>query len=203
VSHRDLLSITAPLPGNVVQVPVVRQRRGFSCGAAVTLTVLRYWSHEKYVGVEEDALYPALKTTDARGTEPEPMAALLTLNGLVAEYRSGEVTVADLERAVDARQPPIVDLQAWRDRDTPWRETWDSGHYIVMVGYDDEHLFFADPSTMTPHGYVFLPRGELDERWHDLTGDRDEPARRMTIFAHGEQAWTPSAPLPAEAVRLG
>jgi predicted double-glycine peptidase len=203
VSHRDLLTLTAPLPGNVVQVPVVRQRRGFSCGAAVTLAVLRYWSHEKYVGIEEDALYPALKTTDARGTEPEPMAALLKLNGLVAEYRCEEVTVGDLERAVDARQPPIIDLQAWQDGDRPWRETWDSGHYVVMVGYDDQRLFFADPSTMTPHGYAFLPRGEFEERWHDLTGDHDEPARRMTIFAHGDRAWAPSAPLPAEAVRLG
>jgi predicted double-glycine peptidase len=182
---------------------VVRQRRGFSCGAAVTLTVLRYWSHEKYIGVEEDALYPALKTTDARGTEPEPMAALLKLNGLDADYRYGEVSIADLERAVDARQPPILDLQAWRDHDAPWRETWDAGHYVVMVGYDDERVFFADPSTTTPHGYVFLPRGELEERWHDLTGDHDQPAKHMTIFVRGERAWTPSAPLPAEAVRLG
>ncbi len=27
-----------------------------------------------------------------------------------------------------------------------------------MVGYDAERLFFADPGTMTPHGYAFLPR---------------------------------------------
>ena len=131
------------------------------------------------------------------------MVELLRSSGLQAEYRHGDVTIADLERAVDAGEPPIVDLQAWRERDAPWRETWDAGHYVMMVGYDAETLFFADPSTMTPHGYAFLPRKELDERWHDLAGDRDEQLQRMAIFARGTRRWASNAPPPPDAMRLG
>ena len=54
----------------------------------------------------------------------------------------------------------MVDLQAWSDHAAPWRQTWDAGHYVVMVGYDDDRLYFADPSRATPNGYAFLQRGE-------------------------------------------
>ena len=157
MSHQDPIAV-APLPGNLVQVPVVTQREDFSCGPAATLALLRYWRPDAFAAVEESALYAPLETTDERGTEPEPIAELFRTNGLEAHYRHGNVTVADLERAVDAGEPPIVDLQAWTDHPIPYRETWDAGHYVVMVGYDAERLYFADPSTMTPHGYVFLPR---------------------------------------------
>ena len=133
---------------------------------------------------------------------PEPIAALLRRSGLDAEYRHGDVTVVDLERAVDGRQPPMVDLQAWTDHATPYRETWDAGHYVLMVGYDAERLFFADPSTMSPHGYVFLPRAELDERWHDLTGIRDDRVERMAIFARGAAPPVLDSVPPLGAVKL-
>jgi len=185
-----------------VQVPVVTQRANFSCGPAATLALLRYWRPDAFATVEESALYAPLETTHARGTEPEPIARLLRSQGLEADYRYGNVTVADLERAVDAGEPPIVDLQAWTDHHLPYRETWDAGHYVVMVGYDDEHLYFADPSTMTPHGYVFLPRVELDERWHDLAGMSDDPVERMAIFVRGAVRRALDGARPAGAVKL-
>lgn len=183
-------------------VPVVTQRADFSCGPAATLALLRYWRPDAFAAVEESALYAPLETTNARGTEPEPIAELFRTNGLEAHYRHGNVTVADLERAVDAREPPIVDLQAWTDHPIPYRETWDAGHYVVMVGYDDERLYFADPSTMTPNGYVFLPRVELEERWHDLAGTSDDRVERMAIFVRGPSRRTFESAPPAGAVKL-
>ncbi len=56
---------------------------------------------------------------------------------------------------------------------------------------------------MSPEGYVYLPRGELDERWHDLAGPDDRRVKRMAIFARATTAWTPSTPAPKEAARLG
>jgi predicted double-glycine peptidase len=190
------------MPGNLVQVPVVTQRADFSCGPAATLALLRYWRPEAFASVEESALYAPLETTNARGTEPEPIAQLFRSQGLEAHYRHGNVTVADLERAVDAGEPPIVDLQAWTDHPIPYRETWDAGHYVVMVGYDEERLYFADPSTMTPHGYVFLPRVELDERWHDLAGLSDDRVERMAIFVRGPVRRALDSEPPACAVKL-
>jgi predicted double-glycine peptidase len=198
-SQRDL----ARLPRNLIQVPVVTQSQGFSCGAAATLALLRFWHVDAYARVDEAALYDVLRTTQARGTEPEPMVDLFRQSGLDARYRSGDVRVEDLERAVDAREPPIVDLQAWSDHPKPWRETWDAGHYVVMVGYDASRLFFVDPSRATPRGYAFLERAELEERWHDLAGDDDAPVERMTIFVRGTRRWDPTDPLPDLAPRLG
>jgi len=199
----------APMPSNFVLVPVVTQQRDFSCGAAATLAILRYWDADQ--GVEEGALYSPLETTHARGTEPEPIVAHLRSLGLDAMYRHTDVTVEDLERAVDRREPPIVDLQAWTDHTAPYRETWDAGHYVVMVGYDVDRLYFADPSTMTPDGFVYLTRSEFEDRWHDLAGEHDVRVERMAIFVRGpvrdrseaiEKAPVPRF-MPASAVALG
>jgi predicted double-glycine peptidase len=189
------------LPCNLVGVPPVRQRQDFSCGVAATLMLLRYWCVDDFTDVEESALYEPLQTTRAGGTEPSPMVDFLRRGGLFARYRSGDVRVNELERAVMAREPPILDLQAWRDDDTPWPDTWDAGHYVVMVGYDEEHLYFADPSRATQAGYAFLERSELDDRWHDLTG-ADERVARMTIFVHGTQRLPSRGPVAERAERL-
>ena len=202
---QDSAAVATALPPNLIRVPKVRQQTDFSCGTAATLALLRYWRVPPFAEVEEAKLYQELGTTPARGTEPQAIAAFLnTTRGITAEYRHGDVTIEDLERAVDERQPPMVDLQAWRDHDAPWRDVWDAGHYVVLVGYDEESLFFMDPSRMTPGPYAYLPRVELDERWHDLTGDHNQQVLRMAIFARGP-ALPPSEEEPAAegATKLG
>ena len=195
----------AALPPNRISVPAAKQETDFSCGAAATLAVLRFWKWATYAHVDESSLYATLHTTDARGTEPEPIVEMLRGHAhLDAEYRHGDVTLAQLEKAVDAREPPIVDLQAWRDDDRPWRETWNAGHYVVMVGYDTENLFFMDPSILTPGPYAFMPRVELEERWHDLAGLDDRRLERMVLFVRGRgPRWAPAPGDDADATRLG
>lgn len=195
---------THRLPGNLVAVPPVKQVTDFSCGSAATLSILRLWRWETYAHVAETDLHGALETTDAQGTEPEPIEEYLRVAAhLKAEYRHGDVTLAQLLAAVDRGEPPIVDLQAWRDRDRPWRETWDAGHYVVLVGYDAERLFVMDPSVLTPNAYAFFPTEELEERWHDLAGPHEVPVQRMAIFVPGEgPRWRPSEPVAGVATRL-
>jgi ABC-type bacteriocin/lantibiotic exporter with double-glycine peptidase domain len=191
------------IPATRIALPPVKQHTHFSCGAAATLSLLRYWSWARFSRVDEAALFHALGTTIARGTEPEPMVDYLRSAGVAADYRHGDVTVGQLERAVDAGQPPIVDLQAWRDTALPWRETWDAGHYVILVAYDAERLFVMDPSIMTPGAYAFLPRAELDPRWHDLAGPDDVHLERMAIFARGRgPRWVPDEPVETTATRL-
>jgi len=197
-----------PLPANLVPVPVVKQVTDFSCGSAAALSVLRLWRPEAYAGLCEKDLHDALDTTHAQGTEPEPIEAYLREHArLEARYVHGDVTLAQILAAVDAGEPPVLDLQAWRDRETPWRETWDAGHYVVLVGYDAENLFVMDPSILTPGGYAWLTRTELDERWHDLAGHHNVKVERMTIFVRGDgPRWTPgtgAADAEREATRLG
>ena len=195
--------VTAPLPANLVSVPLMQQAEDFSCGAAATLALLRFWCVRAYEAATESDLYEPLRTTRARGTEPEPMVALFRSSGLDALYRTQCTRVEDLERAVAAGEPPVVDLQAWSDHDLPWKQTWDAGHYVVMVGYDAERLYFADPSRATPRGYAFLPRADFDDRWHDLSGDHDMPVEHMAIFVRGTQRWMPRGNAPSYATKLG
>jgi Peptidase_C39 like family len=197
---------TLLLPSNLIHVPCVKQRTDFSCGAAATLSLLRYWVPGAFEDAHEDDLFEPLRTTSKSGTEPEPIEAYLRdVVGLEATYVHGDVTLAQLERAVDASQPPIVDLQAWRDDHKPWPEVWDAGHYVILVGYDAENLFFMDPSVLSPGPYAFLPRAELDERWHDLAGPEDRRVWRMTVFVRGEDGehWTPEGSTPTTATRMG
>jgi predicted double-glycine peptidase len=182
---------------------LVQQKQDFSCGVAATLVLMRYWCVDAYENATESDLYEPLKTTRANGTEPEPMVELFRRSGVHADYRSGNVRVEDLERAVDAGEPPVVDLQAWSDHGAPWRQTWDAGHYVVMVGYDDDRLYFADPSRATPNGYAFLQRGELDDRWHDLSGEHDARLEHMAIFVRGTKRWAPTSMDLPHATRLG
>ena len=195
---------TSVLPAACIAVPQVKQRTNYSCGPAAALSLLRHWRWEDFARVEEGDLHEAMGTTIAHGTEPEPMVdALRRVGGLVAEYRHGDVTLGQLERAVDAGQPPIVDLQAWRDTGLGWRETWDAGHYVILVGYDAERLFVMDPSVMTPGGYAFLPRVELEERWHDVEGTGDTPRQRMAIFVRGRgPCWAAESLVGTIATRL-
>jgi predicted double-glycine peptidase len=188
----------------LIHVPVVKQATDFSCGSAAALSLLRFWRWDAYARTSETALHDALDTTRARGTEPEPIAAYLrSAAGLDAVYRHGDVTIAQLEQALDAGQPPIVDLQAWRDhKDVPYRDTWDAGHYVVLVGYDAENLFFMDPSVLTTGDCAYMPRAELDERWHDLAGDHDARVERMVLFVRGGRPWTPVGPPPRTVTRL-
>jgi hypothetical protein len=187
----------------------VKQATDFSCGAAAALAVLRYWRWEAFADVGEAALYGPLQTCRSRGTDPQPIATYLQRSlDLRVAYRHSDVTVRDLERAVDEKTPPILDLQAWSDHDTPWRQVWDAGHYVVMVGYDAEHLFFLDPSTLTAGAYAFLPREELEERWHDVVGDNDERFERMALFMGGlprptDHPWSHEDLPAARATRLG
>jgi hypothetical protein len=166
--------------------------------------MLRYWRWETFSRVDEASLHMPLRTTETQGTEPEPIVEYLReIVGLDAEYRYGDVTLAELEKAVDAGQPPIVDLQAWRDDARPWQDTWDAGHYVLLVGYDAERLFVMDPSVLTTGAYAFLPRAELDERWHDLAGMDEMRLERMAIFVRGRgHHWVPDEPVETSATRL-
>jgi hypothetical protein len=52
-----------------------------------------------------------------------------------------------------------VAIQAWVDNNDgkfpiDWKNLWDDGHYCVAVGYDEERIFFMDPSTLGHYTYI-------------------------------------------------
>ena len=190
----------APLPSSpFAAVPDVRQSTGYTCGAAALQAVLAYWGMPE----REDRLAARLRSTPEAGTHPLDIVRVAREFGLQAELREG-LDLPDLEAALASGTTVIVDLQAWRERtDIPWTETWDDGHYMVLVGADAEKLYFEDPSLLGRRG--FIPRAEFVDRWHDYEGDPpldagDRKYVRMAIFLTGDKL--PGAPVtPYERVR--
>src|SRR5512138_204924 len=187
----------SPLPFEAV--PDVRQSTGYTCGAAALQAVLSYWGTSE----REDRLAARLHSTPEAGTHPLDILRVAREFGLTADLREG-LELADLERALADGLSVIVDLQAWRERsDVPWSETWDDGHYMVLLGMDAANLYFEDPSLLGARGVI--PRAEFVERWHDYEGAEPlDPTDRkyvhMAIFLRGAQA-PPARPTAFEPVR--
>lgn len=186
------------LPAGALPVPCYRQSTGYACGATALQAVLRYWG---VFDGQESKLYPLLGTTPERGTPPEGLVAGARHYGLQARQQEG-TEVADLRRALAAGETVILNLQAWSDapdRAKPWKDRWDDGHYVVLVGLDDHHVYVMDPSTSG--GYAYLPLPEFLDRWHDysVVGGRRREYRHLALFIQGR---TPLAGFPAPLTRM-
>jgi predicted double-glycine peptidase len=186
-----------PSPALLAGIPDVRQSTGYSCGAAALQAVLAHWGTSE----REDRLIARLRSTPENGTHPDDIVRGAREFGLKAELREG-LGLDDLEAALKAGVTVIVDLQAWREKDDrPWTETWEDGHYMVLLGMDAQDLYFEDPSLLGSRGVI--PRREFVDRWHDYEGDppldsRDRKYVHMAIFIRGDR---PAAPPPFTPVK--
>jgi len=139
--------------------PDTRQATEFDCGAAVVQGVLRYYGTD-CLGAE---LIRYLHT-DEEGTRARNIIGYLLHHGL--SVRAGQMTIPELEYWIDRSIPVILDIQAWaEDAGTNYAATIEEGHYVVAIGYDEDFIYFEDPSLLSVKGKI--PREELDARWHD------------------------------------
>jgi ABC-type bacteriocin/lantibiotic exporter with double-glycine peptidase domain len=164
----------------------------------VVFAVLNYW--QAWYGHETD-LYGLLETTQKDGTHPAKMAEGVRVFGLSSQLKVG-MTLGELKDALKDGATVILDLQAWPDkttRGTPWRDLWDSGHYVVLVGMDEKFAYVMDPSVHT--GYAWVPLPELEERWHDYEDRTGEIQRheRLGIVIKGDK---PLVKFPSPLIRM-
>lgn len=64
----------------------------------------------------------------------------------------------------------------------------ESGHYMVVMGIDDENVYFEDPPLPGTRGII--PRDEFLSRWHDDEGkppfgNRSEVSYHAGTFIRG------------------
>lgn len=176
-----LATVSVLLPTNYVHHPLVTQETDYSCGAASTLSVLKYWG--AFSGNEKD-LYKDLQTNRS-GTSPGNIEKVLKDYGLEVSLEEN-VTERRLRKELKNGTSIILDLQAWRtDPQTSWKDLWDDGHYVVAVAIDKTNLYVMDPST--PGAYAYLPLSELKDRWHDCEGSGGVGVehQQLAIFAEG------------------
>jgi predicted double-glycine peptidase len=148
---------------NFIKVPHTRQATDHTCGVAALQSVLGYYVEP----IREDNLAKQIGAA-YEGVKYTAIADFARSKGLHVEVRLN-MTLADLQRAIDQKRPVIVAIQAWRDNPGDWAKEWDDGHYVVAIGYDRENIYFMDPSVLD--NYAFIPVPEFLDRWHDMDLD--------------------------------
>jgi hypothetical protein len=117
---------------------------------------------------------------------------------LTAQWEQN-LSLDDLRAALDRGDTPILDIEAWPDPGTEkasWREDWDDGHYVALIGMDESYAYFMDPSSDGKYAYIALP--ELSDRWHDEETRHGYKWRfeHLAVFIHGDRPPAPAAPRP-------
>jgi len=177
-----------------------RQATEYSCGACALQAVLSHWGKE----VEEAELMRLMGTNEAVGTYPENMARGIRALGFEAEVREN-LTLDEVRRETDAGRPAIGLAQVWRSaKSSPGSalDEWDSGHYIVILGVDDDNVYFQDPYVRMAK--AFMPRSAFEEHWHQIMGGKASGERRIehcAVFVRGKAA-PPVSPEAAELPAL-
>ncbi|MDD4160995.1 MAG: C39 family peptidase [Methanothrix sp.] len=166
-------------------MPDTRQSTEYSCGAAALQAVLGYWGRD----IGEEDMREILNTNEESGTYPDDVIRVADALGLQAEYKEN-MTMADLENYVAQGIPIMVDCQAWRSvsqYNESWADTWYNGHWMVVIGIDENNVTLEDPYILGDRG--FLSREEFEMRWHNSRGLDDTDTVKqihMGIAIHGE-----------------
>lgn len=147
----------------LIPLPIVYQSHSYDCGCACLRSVCQFYG----VGPDDEkAFIDACKTTEKDGTHPDDLIRAARSFGLKAVGKEG-FSIRGLKQVLDLGRPVICAIQAWGDADYGDN---DDGHYVVAIGYDDDHVLFQDPSIKNNRrGRILFE--DFERRWHDV--DRD------------------------------
>lgn len=169
----------------LLNLPDTRQSTEYSCGAAAMQAVLSYWGRD----IGEEDLRELLNTNSESGTYPEDIVRVARELGLQSEFEEN-VTLDEINASLEEGVPVIIDCQAWRSPATKesWKDDWSDGHYMVIIGVDDQNVYFEDPYILGSRG--FLSHQEFEERWHNPRGwwpEDDANQIHLGIFIRGDE----------------
>lgn len=163
---------------HILDFPEVRQATDHTCGCSALQGVLYYYGKE----LREDILAQKLQTTE-EGTDIHAIAAFAKKEGFSVDMRT--MSIDDIKQYINDAIPVIVDIQAWSGHRHPqYRSDYADGHYVVVIGYDEERFIIEDPSLIN-RGYLLF--SEFLERWHDsIDGGRANHISHLGIAIYGK-----------------
>ncbi len=162
-----------------------RQSTEYSCGASALQSVLSYWGKD----LEEQELMQLLHTSPQTGTYVGDIVRVARELGFTAEVKEN-LTLGDLQAAVEKGMPVIVCGQAWRSRedsDTSAQEDWEDGHYIVVLGMDKKFVYYQDP--FIKRGKGFVSHRLFEQSWHNVRGKTSSDSKKQVhlgVFISGD-----------------
>jgi HK97 family phage portal protein len=166
---------------DLIELPDVRQQDNYSCGAAVAMSVGRYFD----VGPESlEEWKAALDTTPENSTRPIKIIEYLTSLGLAVTAAS-DMTVEDLRDFWKDGMPVICPIQEYG---LPSKQaSFQYGHYVATIGVAHGQVFVQDPSidnVLEGQGSDQAPGRSLiaESTWDSVWHDRDADGRQYVRF---------------------
>jgi predicted double-glycine peptidase len=166
---------------NLIRVPLVRQSSNYDCGVAALRSVLGYYGEDD---IRYENLVKEAGATRKNGTRYQGIVRCARNMGYQAQVLR-LMTVSQLETYIDKRTPVILAIQAWVTPPANYEKEWDAGHYVVAVGYDQQNIYFMDPSTTG--NYTRIAIDDLMTRWHDENVKGGEKLFQFGIVIDGRQ----------------
>lgn len=153
--------------------PEIRQFVTYDCWACALQAVFAYYN----IDIKESIIMKRVNTT-TEGTNIEDIINVAENEWL--KCISKEMTIKEVKEYIDRNIPVLVALQARTDHKKPnWRKDRDDWHYVVAIGYDDENIYFEDPSSFKRS---FLSYKEFQERWHDVSKEWEKYINHWVAF---------------------
>ncbi|MEI7897362.1 MAG: C39 family peptidase [bacterium] len=163
----------------LLDFPNTRQSFEYSCGPGAVQAVLAYYGED----FRESELIGLLKTEKNEGTYIRDIVKFLHHQGFSTKVKH-RMTTAELFGYIDKEIPVIVLIQAWgdeRDFRKNYKDCWNDGHFVVVIGYTDKDVLISDPALFNT-GYI--PIREFIDRWHDVD---EVETNQVGIAVYGRQ----------------
>ncbi len=163
----------------ILDFPNAIQAMDYNCGSSVLNSVLIYYGIDAH---EKDIMRIA-QTNKIYGTSIKGINKTAKHFKLKCEIKA--MSIEEIKSYIDKGKPVILQIQAWPKRKVKnWRTHWDSGHFVVAIGYDQGKIYFEDPHTSFR---AYLKYGELEERWHDMETREKRRYNNLGILISGKK----------------
>jgi predicted double-glycine peptidase len=166
----------------LLDFPHTRQSFDYSCGPGAVQAVMAYYGED----FRESELIDLLKTDKDEGTYVKDIVKFFDLKGFSTNVKQN-MTTDDLFSYIDKHIPVIVMIQAWGnelDFKANYKDCWNDGHFVVVIGYTNKDILFSDPALFNT-GYIPIP--EFVDRWHDYD-EGETKIYQLGIAVYGKEA---------------
>lgn len=144
----------------ILEFPMSIQTYDYDCGAKALQAVLAYYG----ICVKENVVLRLAGTKEKCGTPISGIRRTAKKYGLGCSC--GEMAISEIKELINKKTPVIILVQAWTgNKQVDWKKTWKDGHFVIVIGYDKNKIYFEDPFVFRR---TFLTYKELKERWHGV-----------------------------------
>ncbi|MDD3263468.1 MAG: C39 family peptidase [Candidatus Nanoarchaeia archaeon] len=148
------------LKKELINVPLIRQYSNYDCGAACVQSILGYFNFN----VRLEDIIKTFKMNKNNCINCYEIPPFLKFFDIDSEIKK-DFTIKELENCLDKNQPIMVALQSNKPSNVKWKDCYNQGHFVIIIGYDKDYYYCMDPSTL---GYrTFIDKKEFEKRWHD------------------------------------